>query len=52
MLESLVTLVHMASRQVEDPVTQGALGLRNSPWSLETSSRLHRGRTDLSVEEQ
>lgn len=31
----LVTLGHMASTQVEDPVTQGPLGLRNSPRSLE-----------------
>lgn len=30
-----MTLGHMASKQVEDPVTQGALGLRNSLRSLE-----------------
>lgn len=30
MLESLVTLCHMANKQMEDPATQGALGSRNS----------------------
>lgn len=44
-LESLVMLGHMASKQVEDPVTQGALGLRNSPRSLELQQQTAQRKT-------
>lgn len=42
-----MTLGHIASKQAEDPVTQGAVGLRNSLRSLELQQQTVQRKTRL-----